>query len=157
MTISYFSSLLWPLLHLRVNILNTEKWTFILYVHNHTIRYDWGDVTHKSVGVLRSIDRNGSEVVVDFPECNGWMGLTSEMEHAHSRYKYSALNATVYINLHYRSVPGKRLLKCYSWFCPPMGVYLEQNIHTKAATLTLWSVVPRCGHLSRTLRWLYNI
>lgn len=44
------------------------------------IRYKWGSVTHQSVGVVRSINRNGTDVCVDFPEQNNWTGLISEME-----------------------------------------------------------------------------
>ena len=43
-------------------------------------RYKWGSVTHQSVGVVRSINRNGTDVCVDFPEQNNWTGLISEME-----------------------------------------------------------------------------
>ena len=43
-------------------------------------RYKWGSVTHQSVGVVRSINRNGTDVCVDFSEQNNWTGLISEME-----------------------------------------------------------------------------
>jgi E3 ubiquitin-protein ligase HERC2 len=45
-----------------------------------SIRYWWGNITHKSVGVVRSNDKNGNEVILDFPEQKGWRGLVSEME-----------------------------------------------------------------------------
>ena len=55
-------------------------------------RYKWGSVTHQSVGVVRSINRNGTDVCVDYPEQNNWTGLISEMElvpgiHPRHRYK----------------------------------------------------------------------
>lgn len=55
-------------------------------------RYKWGCVTHSSVGVVRSINRNGPDVCVDFPEQNRWTGLIAEMErvpgsHPHHRYE----------------------------------------------------------------------
>ena len=43
-------------------------------------RYNWGSVSHRSIGVVKSIHSNGTCVVVDFPEQNKWTGLISEME-----------------------------------------------------------------------------
>lgn len=37
-------------------------------------------MTHASVGVVRSINRNGTDVCVDFPEQHNWTGLILEME-----------------------------------------------------------------------------
>ena len=48
-------------------------------------------MTHQSVGVVRSINRNGTDVCVDFPEQNNWTGLISEMEVVpgiHPRHMY---------------------------------------------------------------------
>lgn len=46
----------------------------------HLVRYKWGSVTHQSVGVVRAINRNGTDVCVDFPEQSNWTGLITEME-----------------------------------------------------------------------------
>ena len=43
-------------------------------------RYKWGSITHQSVGVVRTLNRNGLDMTVDFPEQANWTGLMSEME-----------------------------------------------------------------------------
>jgi len=45
-----------------------------------TPKYKWGSVSHQSMGLVRSINRNGTDVCVDFPEQSNWTGLISEME-----------------------------------------------------------------------------
>jgi len=53
-------------------------------------RYKWGSVTHQSVGDVRNINKNGTDVSVDFPEQKNWTGLISEMElvpGVHPRHK----------------------------------------------------------------------
>ena len=57
-------------------------------------RYKWGCVTHASIGVVRSVNRNGLDVCVDFPEQSKWTGLIAEMEFVpgiHPRHKYDTL------------------------------------------------------------------
>lgn len=44
------------------------------------VRYKWGCVTHASIGVVRSINRNGQDMCVDFTEQSNWTGLIAEME-----------------------------------------------------------------------------
>ena len=69
-------------------------------------RYKWGSVTHQSVGVVRSINRNGTDVCVDFPEQNNWTGLISEMELVpgiHPRHRYllpSCIVLHLYMSIH---------------------------------------------------------
>ncbi|XP_017581199.1 E3 ubiquitin-protein ligase KEG-like [Pygocentrus nattereri] len=48
----------------------------------NTPKYEWGDASHKSVGVITAI--NGEKMTVDFPEHKSWNGLVSEMELAPS-------------------------------------------------------------------------
>ena len=38
----------------------------------------WAGVTPHSIGTLLTV--NGDEVLVDFPECDQWQGLLSEIE-----------------------------------------------------------------------------
>lgn len=64
----------------------------VVYLYTH--RYKWGCVTHGSVGVVRSVNRNGLDVCVDFPEQSKWTGLIAEMEfvpgiHLRHRYRFS--------------------------------------------------------------------
>ena len=51
-----------------------------LYIHMHTHRHDWGAVSHASVGVVKVISRNLTDMKVDFPEQSGWQGAIAEME-----------------------------------------------------------------------------
>ena len=41
--------------------------------------YGWGDVDHTSIGQVDSLE-GSDEVLVDFPEQDGWRALTSELE-----------------------------------------------------------------------------
>ncbi len=41
--------------------------------------YEWGAVTHASIGVVTSIDTDG-EVILDFPQQKKWYGLLVELE-----------------------------------------------------------------------------
>ncbi|KAG9269564.1 E3 ubiquitin-protein ligase KEG-like [Astyanax mexicanus] len=43
-----------------------------------TPKYQWGDASHKSVGVITTL--KGDDMVVNFPEHSGWKGRNSEME-----------------------------------------------------------------------------
>ncbi|XP_058617736.1 Fc receptor-like protein 5 isoform X1 [Onychostoma macrolepis] len=43
-----------------------------------TPRYQWGSVTHKSIGVVKDIQ--GETLIVDFPEQKNWKAVISEME-----------------------------------------------------------------------------
>uniref|UniRef100_T1IYS2 HECT-type E3 ubiquitin transferase n=1 Tax=Strigamia maritima TaxID=126957 RepID=T1IYS2_STRMM len=45
-----------------------------------TPKYKWGSVTHKSVGVVTSINPNTLDMTVDFPHQVNWTGVMSEME-----------------------------------------------------------------------------
>ncbi|XP_066533400.1 uncharacterized protein [Hoplias malabaricus] len=45
-------------------------------------KYEWGSVSHKSVGVVTAI--KDEEIIVDFPEQTSWNGAASEMELAPS-------------------------------------------------------------------------
>lgn len=42
--------------------------------------YGWGDVDHTSIGQVDSLIKSLDEVLVDFPEQDGWRALTSELE-----------------------------------------------------------------------------
>ena len=47
--------------------------------------YGWGDVDHTSIGSVQELVHavnpdHPDEVIIDFPEQDGWRGLTSEME-----------------------------------------------------------------------------
>ena len=44
-----------------------------------TPKYKWGSVSHQSVGVVTEISGR-TDVRVDFPQQNKWVGLLSEME-----------------------------------------------------------------------------
>ncbi|XP_043075914.1 tripartite motif-containing protein 6 isoform X2 [Puntigrus tetrazona] len=44
-----------------------------------TPKFDWGTVTHKSVGVVKDI-KSDQSLIIDFPESTSWKGLLSEME-----------------------------------------------------------------------------
>ncbi len=48
-------------------------------------RHAWGDITHKSVGVVKRIDSDG-DVIVNFPEQTRWKGYITEMEIVSSEY-----------------------------------------------------------------------
>ncbi len=48
-------------------------------------RYAWGEITRKSVGVVKRIDSDG-DVTVDFLEQKGWKGYITEMEIVSSEY-----------------------------------------------------------------------
>ena len=43
-------------------------------------RYKWGSISHHSVGVVQTLNRNGIDVTVNFPEQTNWTGVISEME-----------------------------------------------------------------------------
>ena len=49
---------------------------FYMYLH----RYEWGPVSHRSVGVVKHIRRDMTHMLVDFPEWNEWNALVEEME-----------------------------------------------------------------------------
>ena len=66
-------------------------------------RYKWGSVSHQSIGVVRSINRNGTDVCVDFPEQNNWTGLISEMEIVpgiHPRHRLASLGLASFPSSH---------------------------------------------------------
>jgi E3 ubiquitin-protein ligase HERC2 len=46
----------------------------------HTPKYKWGSISHQSVGVVQTLNRNGIDVTVNFPEQANWTGVISEME-----------------------------------------------------------------------------
>ncbi len=62
-----------------VSLLDLYHWIHCCNL-GFNFRYKWGSVTHQSVGMVRNINRNGTDVCVDFPEQNNWTGLISEME-----------------------------------------------------------------------------
>ncbi len=43
-------------------------------------RYNWGSVTHTSVGIVVELSNGGRDLKVDFPQQRGWTGFVSEME-----------------------------------------------------------------------------
>nr|XP_055043072.1 E3 ubiquitin/ISG15 ligase TRIM25-like [Misgurnus anguillicaudatus] len=45
----------------------------------HTPKHDWGNVTHKSEGVVQDI-KDDENLLIDFPGHSGWKGLLSEIE-----------------------------------------------------------------------------
>lgn len=45
-----------------------------------TPKYKWGSITHQSIGTVTSINSNGKDVTVSFPQQSQWTGLISEME-----------------------------------------------------------------------------
>ena len=54
-------------------------------------RYKWGSISHQSVGVVQTLNRNGIDVTVNFPEQANWTGVISEMElvpGSHPRHRY---------------------------------------------------------------------
>ena len=57
-------------------------------------RYKWGSITHQSVGVVRTLNRNSLDVTVDFSEQANWTGVISEMElvpGVHPRHRLAEL------------------------------------------------------------------
>ena len=45
-----------------------------------TPQYKWGSVNHRSIGIVTSINPNGRDIVVDFPQQKHWTGVLHEME-----------------------------------------------------------------------------
>jgi len=43
-------------------------------------RYKWGHANHQSIGLVKSLSRNGRDITVNFPEQNNWTGVIAEME-----------------------------------------------------------------------------
>ena len=46
----------------------------------HVPRYNWGLITHDSVGSVAQLSANSKEVTVTFPEQGSWQGMISEMD-----------------------------------------------------------------------------
>ena len=45
-----------------------------------TPTYKWGSVSHNSIGTVTSINPNGRDIMVDFPQQAHWTGVIDEME-----------------------------------------------------------------------------
>ena len=53
---------------------------YIIFCVSLCPRYKWGAISHHSIGTVQSLNRNGIDVTVNFPEQKNWTGVISEME-----------------------------------------------------------------------------